>query len=570
MMIGIALWVVLSTGDTAPANGDAREVGAQHPADEDACRAANLMLETYKLKKDYAALRDAAHAYVEDVDLSCSGEERGRLAKVEEQSAYMFIKTELEERGEWIQAAKEYGGYYTKFPHGDLAGDAISDAARCYDKAGRFDDAIQMREFLVGHMLSADPTVRKETRYELAELYERLADFDMAAKHLEVYAQMYSNDERSRDALQRAALYRAQLGQLEEARRLRQTFVKKYPTAPDCPKVAFAICQSLEDEAVSLEQRVQEERKPGGSGKAILKKWQDSNTCYGQYVVNKTYVAKDPDLVCYAHFRLAESMRLKTHDAKGASMQEALVLDNGRRWRAEETRRRWPNEYVGPEKKERMPRCAEAVAEIELRNLQRDFETYRNIELVKLDIVKNGADALAVASVAKDKARDDLKAKLQVVAELDVATWTFAATFKIGEVYQDYADKLRAAQVNEQVDRATVASHIKARLKDRLKRRIAEAEASAIEAHEYCLRKAQEMGIYSDPWALRARRELERLLPKEYSPVDERVPRVNTADPEAVATNGLVVPDGDSWRSLSFEPPAASIPKTPGLVEGIP
>ncbi|MBI5512052.1 MAG: tetratricopeptide repeat protein [Deltaproteobacteria bacterium] len=513
------------------------DIVANHPAADEACLAANLTLDIYNGLKSYASLRDAAHSYVGNKQLACADDDRAKFAKIEEQSAFKFIKVELEEKKKWMAAAKEYRDYYTRFPTGEFADDAIYNTAYCYDQAGRLDDAISMREFLVNKMPTADAALKQETNYNIAASYERVVDFDKAAKYLEIYAQKYPKDDKSKDALYNAGLYRAQLRQFDEARRLRDQFIKLYPADPDTHKVAFANCQSIEDEAGLLEKRAQEEKKQAELGKVILKKWEDANDCLGKYVGNKVYGNKDADLVCHAQFRRGEIMRVKTNYAKGYWDQHQLLVKAWPRWKAEGL--------------EKVPKCATAMAEIDFRGLVDDFKKYKDMTITEI----NPADEKKMKTFnasrdSKVKTRDQLIEKYKGVVEYGVAEWALAALFDIGEAYMDSVDKLLNAPIPDKIQGVKVPDEIKQQIKDDLKKQTQPIVESAIEAYRICVNKANELGVYNK-WSMKALQELQKLRPEEFPPVYERTTQAQFVDALTVQANSVVIPDGDSWRPVS-------------------
>jgi cellulose synthase operon protein C len=518
----------------APAFND---IVANHPAADEACLAANLTLDIYNGLKSYGPLRDSAHAYVENTKLSCGDDDRAKFKKIEEQSAFKFIKVELEDKKKYMQAAKAYRDYYTKFPTGEFADDAIYNTSYCYDQAGRLDDAIQMRVFLVDKMPTADASLKQETNYNIAASYERVVDFDKAAKYLEVYAQKYPKDEKSKDALYNAGLYRLQLRQWDEARRLRDQYIHLYPNDPDAHKVAFSNCSSLEDEANLLEKRAQDEKKQGEYAKAIVKKWEDANDCYGKFVGNKAYGTKDIDLVCHAQFRRGEIMRTKTNYAKGYWDQHQILV---KAWP------KWKNEGL-----EKLPKCATAMAEIDFRGLVDELKKYKDLTISELNPADEKKMKLFNASRdGKVKARDALIEKYKTVVGYGVADWALAALFNIGEAYMDSVEKLLNAPIPDKIGRDKVPEEIKQQIRDDLKKQTLPIVESSIEAYRICVNKANELGVYNK-WSMKALGELQKLRPEEFPPVYERTLTAEFEDKLMVQANSLVIADGDTWRSLS-------------------
>ncbi len=520
--------------EAAPAFND---IVMNHPAAEEACLAANLTLDIYNGMKDYASLRDVAHTYVENKQLSCGDDDRQKFAKLEEQAAFQYIKFELEDKKKHLQAAKEYLEYYKLFPKGEFADDAVYNAAVNYDLAQRLDQANEVRRFLVEKMPNADPKLVQETLYNIAASYERVVDFDNAAKYLEMYAQRYAKDDKSKDALFNAGLYRAQLKQYDEARRLREQFIKLYPSDPDVHKVAYANCEALEDEAQALERRAAEEKKQGEYAKAIYNKWEATSDCFGKYIGNKAYAAKEVDLVCHAHFRRGEIMRVKTKYDKGYWDTRTILLKSWPKWKTEGL--------------EKVPKCATAMAEIDFRGLTDDFKKYEGLTISEINPADEKKVKAFEASVkTKVKERDALIEKYKAVAEYGVAEWALAALYHIGEAYQDSVDKLLQAPIPDKVQGMKLTDDIKEQLRQNLKDMTPTIVESAVEAYRICVNKASELGVYNK-WSTKALTELQKLRPEEFPPVNERTEAAQFVDKLVVQSNNIVIPDGDSWRTLA-------------------
>ncbi|MFC1611622.1 tol-pal system YbgF family protein [Myxococcota bacterium] len=170
----------------APAFND---IVNNHPGHDRACFAANLTLDIYRGDNNYGALKNTARAYLNNSQLACDDDDRKRFAEIEERSAFKMIKIDLEDKNRNIEAAKAYLQFYKQFPTSDSADDAVYNAAYNYDIAQRLDKANEVREFLVNKMPKADPSLVKETLFNIAQSYERIVDFDKAAHYLELYAQ---------------------------------------------------------------------------------------------------------------------------------------------------------------------------------------------------------------------------------------------------------------------------------------------------------------------------------------------------------------------------------------------
>ncbi|MBI3180212.1 MAG: tetratricopeptide repeat protein [Deltaproteobacteria bacterium] len=515
------------------------DIVANHPAHENACYSANLILDMYNVEgaRNYAALRDSTRTFLDNKKLACGGPDRAKFAEIHESSSYNLIKVDYEDKRKYLAAANLYLEFYKNFPQSKLADDAVYESARNFDLANRLDKANEVRAFLVEKVANADPGLVKETLYNMAASYERIVDFDDAAKYLELFAQKYPDDKRSKDALFNASLYRATLFQFDAARKNREEYLspQRYGNDDEAHRVAFDNCEAMEREAEQAESKAGKK-----DDKGVIARWQAANDCYAKFVQRRSYEDADPDLVCHAQFRRAEIMRTKTNYDKGAAEQGSLILKNWPRWKR-----------AGPEK---TLRCAAAVGELKFRELPNEFKNYKGMLVDEMKLTDK-LKSFEASAKAKVKARDQLIEKYKAVAEIGAAEWALAALYQIGEAYQDSVDKVLRASIQEKVGRDKVPEEIKAELRQRLKNDAAPIEEQAIEAFRLCVEKAHELGVYNE-WPVKARRRLQQLRPDAFAAIEERLAPIRFTEKLTVQRNGLVVADGEGWRSL--EPSAAN------------
>jgi tetratricopeptide (TPR) repeat protein len=498
-----------------------------HPGHDRACFAANLTLDIYKGADNFKALMETARSYKKNNALACGENDRARFADIEEKSSFKLIKMDLEDKKKNLAAAKAYLQFYKRFPNSEFADDAVYNAAYNYDVAQRLDKANEVREFLVNKMPNADKGLVQETLFNIAASYERIVDFDKAAHYLELYAQKYPDDAKSKDAMYNAGLYRATLHDFEGSRRNREQFLRKYPRDKDADQVAYSICEAAEKEAAVKKQS---------------SAWEAVNDCYYRYVRN--YDGANDDNVCHAQFRRGEIMRTKTKHARGYAEQVRYLTKTWPRWKKRN-------------RLEDLPKCAAAIAETEFRELQSDFKKYKDMLISEINPATEKGQKRFNASVkAKVGARDKLIEKYKRVAEygqvVTAAEWSLAALFSIGEAYRDSVEKLLAAPIPSRVQGYTLTEEDKNDLRQRLKDMTPAIEQQAIEAYQICVSKGNELGVYTR-WSLRAAQRLQEMRPQEFPPSEIRIAEVELSDRLTVEQNGLVVPDGASWTSLDVQ-----------------
>lgn len=538
--------------EAAPAFDD---IVKNHPETQVACYSANLALDIYNGQKNYKSLKEASRSYLDNKKLSCGDDDRKRFAKIEEQSSFYLIQTEFEAKKKYIAAGNSYMQFYKDYPASEFADKAVFNAAVNYDKGNRLDKANEVRRFLV-EKLPNSPLV-PETLYSIAASYERVVDFENASKYLELFAKRYPHDKRSKDAVYNSALYRATLHDFDGAREGRQNYIKLYPEDSDVHKVAFSICEADEQEARLMEQQAKEQHKRNEMDHAITKKWEEAHDCYFSYIKNSKYTNADPDSLCHAQFRRGEIMRLKTKYDKGYEEMKKTIL------------KLWPTwKKFGVAK---MPRCAEAVAELQFRDLQWSYDKYLKLGINELNPTKQKQFDASVKTKVTE--RDKLIADYKEVAALGVPQWGLAALYTIGEAYRDSIEKLTHAAIPDRVAGEKITGEQKQMLRQHLVEMAAPTTEQAVEAYKLCVTKANELGLYNK-WSVRSLDQLQKLRPQEYPLVSELLVPVKVDMPLKVQENALVIADGDDLKPVYIKfkeaPPPGGAPPSEELAPAAP
>ena len=532
--------------EAAPAFDDIVE---NHPKHEVACYAANLALDIYNGQKDYAAVRKAARSYKTENKLSCGEEEMEKFSQIEEQATFLLIK-KLEEKKDYISAGNAYMNFYrqygrSKTKRSKFAVDAVYNAAVNYDLGQRLAKANEVREFLVK---TFDPKSELviETLFNIAQSYERVVDFAKAAQWYDDFAAKYPSDKRTKDAIFNAGLYRATLREFDGARTARRKYLKLYPNASDAAEVHFSMCETMEKEAALLD----DERKGSNA------RWTAAHDCYFSWVKNKAYASKETDLLCHAQFRRGEIMREKTRYDKGYA--EMLRYLN----------KMWPS-WKGKKSPKGLPRCSADMAELKFRSLAGRFSKYTKLSISELNPTKKKRFDASIA--AKTKERDALIAAYKGIVEIGVAEWALASLFMIGEAYQNSIDRLLQARIPDRIPGYKLTEDDKASLRNQLKEMATPIEGLAIEAFQFCVDKANELGVYNK-WSVKARKKLQELRPEEFTPLVESVPSLAFLPPLAVVKNTFIVKDGEGFKpltsSLLEKAPAPKAVETPSPAPG--
>jgi TolA-binding protein len=463
--------------EAAPAFTD---IVRKHPKHEVAVYSANLTLDIYNGLKDYVTLNSIAREFYDMPDLG-DAEFKKSLRKIIEASTFKLI--EQKEKGkDYLGAAEAYLSFAKDFKESEFVVQSVYNAAVNFDKGGKLDRAIQTRRYLVDNY-PKHPLV-PDTLFNIAETYERIADFERAAVELESFAARFPTDKRTQDALNNAGVYRRTLKQFPKAQDDFNTFLKLYNSSKDAPVVAFILCE-MEDE------------------KGAFIKAAD---CYFDYF--KKYGSRDPERRLMAQYRRGVIFRDKSHYKKG----EEEALGYFRKEFEKESR-----------KGTKLPLANEAMASLAFLDAEANFSEYKKLGL-RIN-VKNAADTKVFEKSYKEKTLkvQDVRKRFEgVVVTYKVAEYALAALFYIGESYREFSRALVETPVPN-----GLTNDQKQLYKEALKQQTLPIEDQAVDAYRNCVKRANELGIYNR-WSVKSLDRLHEYRSDEFPLVSELKEKTTT------------------------------------------
>jgi TolA-binding protein len=447
----------------------------QDPEAEVACFAANLQLDIYNGQKDYAQLRDTAHALAQLPKLRCSPAEKARFSTIEQEAGFKFIGETLEKKQDYLAAGDADLDFFARYPQSRLAPSALSNAAIHFERGHSPERANAMRRLLLSKY--PRPEILRDTLPALAEAYERSLDFDGAATAWTHFADQFEHDGRSHDALYNATLYQMGLHGPARTQAARDQFVARYPKDPAVERFVLSGCDAAFEQG---------QASTDAAGRAALA---TADACYRRFV--STYADRFVEAAC-----VAQAQRSRVLDATGrpgpASGLRQLLL------------RRHP--MAGPKGRaalRRLPRCAAAVAAVQLRELEAPRLAYQALKLAPLDPTPGGRRAFDRARQKKISARDRLIQDLQAVVEVGAPEPSAAALYRIGEAYLGSAEALLRAPLVARVQGYRLTAADKEQLHAQVLGLTEPIVDQARQAFGLCESAAQGAGRYSE-WPRRA------------------------------------------------------------------
>jgi tetratricopeptide (TPR) repeat protein len=216
----------------------------QDPSSGEAEKAANLILDSFAIREDYANLKKNAKIYYEQEGLGSTSFKKD-VYDIYQRASFQLIVENLEKDGDKVKAAKAFEDFYAEFEETaetEVLATAINNAAVYYANEGRVEDAMRLR-----HLLIEDEKFGDKTKYyydaieKLGFAYESIADFDQAAKYYEMMFGLFE-DQREKvakddeekaakmvdvalDAIYSAAVFRKAMGETEQAEKDYRDFI---------------------------------------------------------------------------------------------------------------------------------------------------------------------------------------------------------------------------------------------------------------------------------------------------------------------------------------------------------
>lgn len=232
-----------------------RDIVQTHSKTKYAEYSANLLLDIYNLKKDYAGMEKVGTELlaVPSIASSKAGEDiRGVLEKASFKKAQ-----DLEVQRKYAESAQAFTSFAQQNPKSSLAVIATFNAAVNYERAGQNAPAMNSYQAVIA---SKDPSandLKVKSRRLLAKLYQDSAQFEEAAKMYRAAAQDNPKDPLAANLIYNAAVLFEALGKHDEAIRSYNEFTTVNKKRSENAEVNFSMAQI--------------HRKAGQTGAAISK-----------------------------------------------------------------------------------------------------------------------------------------------------------------------------------------------------------------------------------------------------------------------------------------------------------
>jgi cellulose synthase operon protein C len=511
--------------------------------------AANLVLDSYNGLGNYQKVNEWARRFYAN-DKLATGKFREDLSKIIEQSSFKLV-AQLEQKGEYTQAAEAYLSFVKDFPRTEIADKALYNASVDFFKAHLFERALETRERLF-KSYPKSPLVPL-CIWANAEGYESIGDFDRAADAYEAYVQGYQasrtvapapkksaahaskkgkkgkvaapepppkngpvwEEGKAQIALYNAAVYREGLAQLKASLHDRELYLELFPSAKDVDAVSLSIADLYErtgqyNKAIAfLEQRIRDNQR-------------------------------DASKVLSTEARIQNIYENRLKDSRGLARTNKQVLD-------------YYDKLPARLKKDLTPQALEAVARASLQKNEEQFVYFTHLKLhwgKAPDPTREFKDSLGV----KTRALEEINRLYTATVAFKAGGPAICALEKIGLAYEDMADSISNAPAPK-----FLPPDAQEALKDQLAQQAEPVKEKAAETFAAAVAKSRELGI-SNSCSVRSLKLLRNTYrPDQYPPMPEELAALSL--PRAGGhTPALLVAVQPAVPGVVLKGPSAGLP----------
>lgn len=541
-------------------------IATKHSDHELAEYAANLLLDSLNILKRYDDLNAWVERFIKDSNLA-KGDFLVKLKELNSDAKRKHAE-ELQKSANYRSAAAKYVEIANENPDHPRWAELLYNAAICYEAAKLIGMAISIRNTLI-KVKPKDPLAQKAL-YMIGQNYHALAWYSRAADYYERFAKEFPGEKEAPEALQNAIVFRLGRGEYDKVIEDTKYFESKYGTrtklggkvvdlAPKAAAVDFSLGavyeQRKQPEAVvkhylsyikrwgkhgGMDREIQAHMKIGevlweqscpgkmvngacitvsrveakrkiAKATAKKKKWSQTRTqCGPETKMKVTVIKRNPTKANTAqgHFKQALALFKKTGSGKAVRGESKEELE----------RRQTDMRY--------------SAAAALFYQAEAQFEDFLQVKFPQnLDFSPNNKARLAKSQKeftkyldTKGKLLSKTRETYQEVIKMKVPHWAIAASARIGQLFQNFADALYTAPIPKppmppgltskeaQEEFMLVFSDAYC---EKLEEKATPLEDKAVEGLDTCLKKSTELSWYNE-WSKLCEAELNQIKPSEY------------------------------------------------------
>ena len=418
---------------------------ASFPEHEVAEFASNLIIESYLIEQNFTAVAAFSGRMLKRPEVQAHQEFANTLTKFKT-GAMFKLGDELVAKKEFEKAAKMYLELIDENPNTQFADSALNNAAVAYEEVKRFDSASKLYERLVRDY--PDSPLADTALFRVGVNAERFFDFDKAIEAYLALIKKYPKSERRADAIYNGALALENTQDYETSAGEYLRYCKLFAERDDAPQVCFR--------AGAVYEKMGDDKRAVETFRNFIRKYQKKGD-------------KHRDRIVEAHLRIAKASE-KLGDSRDAQKYFQATV-----------------KLAGTDDAKSAPYAAEA----EFNLVERAFAAFKKIA------IDGNTKQQKRALTEKANVLKDVQESYQRVLRFKQIDWTLAALFRIGQLYQDFADKLINAPCPQDVRRAAkrmgaTADEVCSEYRILLEERAASIEDKAVQAFETTVQKARE------------------------------------------------------------------------------
>ncbi|MEZ4272874.1 MAG: tetratricopeptide repeat protein [Myxococcota bacterium] len=476
-----------------------------YPSHETARLAANWIVDSYMTEQNFSEVARFAGEFLEGDASKNNPKFRAELRKFKSGAVFKTAE-KFNQEGKYDEAAAYYLKMVDEDPNSEFADLALNNAAVAYENFSRFDSASKLYERLVRE--HPESTYADTALFRVGLNAERFFDFDKATDSYLRLVNKYPKSDRRADAIYNAALSLENTQDYEQSAKQYLRYCNLFPGRDDAPAVCFR--------AGAVYEKM-------GDSKRVISTYQDF---IKRYRKNEAH----GDRVIEAYLRTA-----KAYEALGKKREAQKYYDL----------------TVKGYQKSQDVKSAPYAAEGEFNRLEKQFAAFSAIEFA--GSTRKQQKTLATKAKRLKAIEEDYKALLRF-KQID---WTLAAFFRIGQLYQNFAESLIRAECPPEIRKAArrmgaTSSEVCDEYRILLEEKAATLEDKAVERYEVAVEKGREFQVVND-WTKQTLVALNKLRRKQW-PLQKEAKRF--ADAQAVALPPSV---GDARLSLVAPPAAESV-----------
>ncbi len=450
-----------------------KEIIRDYPKSQYAEFSANLLLDTYNLKKDFPGLELAAQDLLKVPEMR-NGKVGDQIRSILQRTSFKKAQ-ELEKGSDFLKSAQTYEEFGRKNPTTDLGGSAFYNAGINYEKGGNLDKAAEMYAVVVSTTAPIGADLKKNASKFMAGLYEKTGQYAKAADAFERYATDNPKDKEAIDFYFNAAIIRDGMNNHSAA-------LKNYQKYFDLSRKADRT------EALFLMAKIAERKKSFSQSIAYYKQYLEMNPRNADELIEADF------MVASLSEKLNRIKDSEEYYAKTISAQRRLAQKN--------------NNDVG----------ASFAAEARFKQVHRTYDALRAIRISQGP--KQGQSVQEKLGLL-----NRLKEELKSVIKYDDGYQIVAALTMMGQAYQHMA----ASLYNAPTPRGLEGDDLKTYREgiDKIAKPFAD---EAKNNYSLAIEKGQKLESYNESTKI-AMRELSVLSPEKFHDFNEQALLTRLPDP---------------------------------------